>query len=164
MNWVDVVILVLIAGFTYSAFQSGLIREVVTIIGAVLAVALAGLFYMDLAPDVEVAVKDEQMAEIVAFVMIFGATVLGAQLVALLLKQASSLLMLGLFDSLGGAIIGLAKAFIFIEIALIAAITFPSLKLADSIEASELAPLFLDVLPLLKHILPNEFKNAIEAY
>lgn len=164
MNWVDFAIIALIAWFGYAAFNAGLIREVVTIGGAIFGVALAGLFYKELATDVQVAVDDVQTAEVIAFAVIFGATVLISQLVAMFLKQASSLLALGLLDSLGGAFVGLAKAFVIIEIALIVGITFTNLGVAESIDKSTLAPIFLDVLPLLKHVLPNEFKNAVEGF
>jgi membrane protein required for colicin V production len=129
LNWIDFVIIGTLAWFTYAAFHAGMIREVITIAGAVFAVALAGLFYTELAEDIEVAVDDPETAEIIAFAIIFGATVLASQLLALFLKQAASLLLLGLLDSLGGAFIGLAKGAIFVEIGLIVAITFPSLGL-----------------------------------
>ncbi|HEY7270939.1 MAG TPA: CvpA family protein [Dehalococcoidia bacterium] len=164
MNWVDAVILATLAWFTYAAFNAGLIREVITIIGAVFAVALAGLFYTDLAKDVDVAIKSPDVSRLVAFGIIFGATLLATQLIAIFLKQAASLLFLGLFDSLGGAVIGLLKGFILVEIALIVAITFPSLHLENAINNSTLAPFFLDAVPVLKNILPVEFKNAINAF
>ena len=164
MNWIDGAIFLIFLWFTYSAFHAGLIREVVTIIGAVFAVALAGLFYMELAEDVKVAVDNPQTAEIIAFAVIFGAMVLVSQLIAIFLKHAASVLMLGLFDSLGGAAIGFAKAFIFVEIGLIAAITFPSIGIADDIERAALAGVFLDIVPFLQIILPAEFKTAIEAF
>ena len=87
----------------------------------------------------------------------------GADL-SLLLEVALALLLLGLFDSVGGAVIGFLKGFVFVEIALIAAVTFTSLGLVKTINDSALAPLFLDLLPVLKTILPNEFKNAIDAF
>jgi membrane protein required for colicin V production len=127
-------------------------------------VVLAGLFYTDLAKDIDVAVKDPEASRIVAFGIIFGATILATQLLAIFLKQASSLLLLGLFDSLGGAVIGLIKGCIFVEIALIVAVTFPSLHLVNDVNNSTLAPFFLDRLPALRHILPAEFKNAIDAF
>ena len=164
MNWVDAVILATLAWFTYAAFNAGLIREVITIIGAVFAVALAGLFYTNLAKDVDVAINSPEVSRLVAFGIIFGATLLATQLIAIFLKQAASLLFLGLFDSLGGAMIGLLKGFIFVEIALIVAITFPSLHLGSAINNSTLAPFFLDAVPVLKNILPAEFKNAVNAF
>src|SRR5687768_8191172 len=119
-----------------------MIREVVTMIGAVFAVALAGLFYRDLAQDVQVAVDNQQTADIIAFAMIFAAVVLASQLIASFMKSAASVLMLGLFDSLGGAFIGLFKGLVLVEIALIFAVTFPNLNLIDDIDGSVIAPFF----------------------
>jgi uncharacterized membrane protein required for colicin V production len=163
LNWVDALILATFAWFVYSAFNAGLIRELITIVGAVFAVALAGLFYADLARDIDVAVKNEETSQIIAFATIFGAAVFASQLVALFLKQAASLLLLGLFDSLGGAAFGFLKAFVFVEIALIFLVTFPSLGLKDDVESAKLAPIFLDSLPLLLRILPDRFEAAVEA-
>lgn len=164
MSWIDIAILVTMIWFTYAAFQAGMIREIITIVGAIFAVALAGLFYTELAQDVHVAVDNEETARIIAFCMIFGATILASQLAALFLKQAASLLLLGLADSVGGAVIGFIKGFIFVEIALIMMITFGALGLEDTVEDSALAPFFLDILPVLKLILPGEFKDAINAF
>jgi len=164
LNWVDIAILVSMAGFTIAAFHAGLIREIITIVGAIFAVALAGALYTELAADVGVAIDDEQTSRLIAFAVIFGATVLASQLIALFLKQAASLLMLGPLDSLGGAFIGLLKGFIFVEVALFAGVTFPSLGVEGAIENSSLAPLFLDILPVLKAILPREFKDAVDQF
>lgn len=164
LNWVDAVILASLAWFTYAAFNAGLIREVITILGAVFAVALAGLFYADLAKTVDVGVKDLEISRAIAFGILFGATVLASQLIAAFLKQAATLLFLGLFDSLGGAVFGLVKAFIFLEMALIFAITFRELHLTDDIRGSTLAPFFLDALPVLTRILPDKFKTAVDAF
>ena len=101
MSWIDIAIVATIAWFTYAAFNAGMIREVITIIGAIFAVALAGLFYEELAQDVKVAVDKEETARIIAFGMIFGSTVLASQLIAVFLKQAASLLLLGMFDAIG---------------------------------------------------------------
>jgi len=164
LNWIDVAILATLVWFTYAAFHAGMIREVVTIFGAVFAVALAGLFYQELAEDVKVAIDDEETARVVAFGMIFGATVLASQLMAVFLKQAASLLLLGLLDSLAGAVIGFIKGFVFVEAGLIVAITFHSLGLQRAVDESALAPFFLDILPVLKYILPGEFKDAINSF
>jgi membrane protein required for colicin V production len=164
LNWVDAAILAVIAGLTYSSFHAGLIREIVTIVGAALAVVLAGLLYDDFARDVEVGVKDQQTARVVAFCIIFGATILASQLIAIFLKQAAALLMLGPLDSMGGAAIGLLKALILIEAALIVAITFPKLGLEDSVRDSVLGSLLVDGLPFLRPMLPDEFQRAIDSF
>jgi membrane protein required for colicin V production len=164
LNWVDAVILATLVWFIYAAFTAGLIREVITIIGAVFAVALAGLFYTELAKDVEVAIDNEETARLLAFAIIFGATILASQLIALFLKQAANLLFLGLFDSIGGAAFGFLKGIILVEMALIFGITFDNLGIVDDIEGSTIAPIFLDVLPFLTRILPDEFQNAVDQF
>jgi membrane protein required for colicin V production len=164
LNWVDIAIIGSLAFFTYTAFHAGLIREVITIFGALFAIALAGLFYSRLAEDVKVAIDQEETAKIVAFAMIFFAVILASQLTASFLKHAASLLLLGAFDAVGGAIIGLIKGFIFVEIALIVGVTFPSLGVEKAIDSSSFAPFFLDALPFLRVILPGEFKTAIDSF
>jgi uncharacterized membrane protein required for colicin V production len=164
LNWVDALIVATLLWFTYAAFHAGLIREVITIIGAIAAVALAGLFYEDLAVDVKVGVDNEETARVIAFGVIFGSVILASQLTALFLKQAASLLLLGLADSVGGAAIGFLKGFVFVEIALIAGITFTSLGFQEAIDNSSFATFFLDALPVLKAILPGEFKTAIDNF
>ena len=162
MNWVDIAILAALAWFTYSAFHAGFIREVITIFSAIIAVALAGLLYEKLAEDIQVAIDNIQTSEIVAFGIIFGAVILTGQLLAMFLKQAASLLMLGLFDALGGAVIGLLKGFVLVEIALIAGVTFKDLGVRDAIIDSAFADFFLKVLPLLKYILPSQFDTILD--
>jgi membrane protein required for colicin V production len=164
LNWVDFLILATLAWFTYAGFHAGMIRESVTILGALFGVALAGLFYEELAKDVEVAVDNTQTAQIIAFAMIFGAVILASQLIAMFLKTAASVLLLGLFDSIGGAFLGLIKALILVEVALIFAITFEDLGLMNAIRGSVIAPFFLDIVPVLQHILPDRFQTAIESF
>lgn len=164
MNWVDFAILGVMAWFTFTAFRSGLIREVVTIGGAILGVILAGRFYLKLSTDIEVAVDDQQAAEMVAFLVIFGATILGSQMVAMFLKRAATLLMLGPWDAMGGAVLGALKGFVIVEVLLIAGITFPSLGVKDAIDKSSIAPFFLDLVPVLKFLLPREFRDAIDNF
>ena len=164
MNWIDVVIVAAIVWFTLTAFQTGLIREVVTVLSVLLGIVLAGLFYADLADDVKTVIDNSRAANTIAFLGIFGMTALAGQLVAMLLKEAASFLMLGAFDHLGGAAFGIAKAVLLLEVLLIVFVTYPSLGLADAIGDSTFAPIFLDRAPFLLRILPSEFEAGVEAF
>jgi uncharacterized membrane protein required for colicin V production len=164
LNWIDAVIIAIFVWFTYAAFTAGLIREVITILGAVFAVVLAGLFYIDLAENLEVVIDSEETRRIIAFAVLFGAVMLASYLLAMFLKTAASVLLLGLADSIGGALLGFLKAFVVVEIGLIFLITFPSLGVEDTVAESLLAPIFLDILPVLKVILPGQFETAINNF
>jgi membrane protein required for colicin V production len=163
MNYVDIAIVVLVAWFTFSAFSAGVIREVVAMTGVALGVVLAGLFYQDLASDVKLAVDNDNAANIIAFLVIFGACFLAGQLAGMLLKHTASLLMLGTFDHLFGAAFGFLKGMVIVEVALILFVTFPAFGLKDHIRDSMFGPMFLDGIPVLLRVLPVEFRNAVDA-
>ena len=163
MNWLDVIVVLIVAWFTFAAFWAGLIREVVTIVGVALGIVLAGFFYQDLADDVKLVIDTDNAPPIIAFLLIFGACTLAGQLAAMVLKQTASLLMLGTFDHLLGAVFGFVKGIAIVEILMILFVTFPALGLKDAIDESLFGPLFLDGIPFLLKILPSEFDSAVEA-
>ena len=167
VNWLDAAIILLIIWFTISAFQAGFIRETVTVVGAVLGVVLAGLFYQDLADDVLLFIDNETLARIVAFGIIFGATALAGQMLALVLKPAVNLFQLGVFDQLAGAVFGFAKAMVFVQIFLIVFITYPKWGLDETIDDSVFGSLtveMVDRVPVLVRILPDEFEAQVDAF
>src|SRR5581483_3225349 len=133
MNWLDIVIVLIIGWLTFSAFNAGLIREVVTVAAALLGVIIAGLYYDNLAQDVLVFVGSDKAALVVAFLMLFGSVVLMGQLAAIILKQTASLLMLGWADHLAGAAFGFLKGFIIVEALLILFVAYPEFGLDDAI-------------------------------
>ncbi len=164
MNWLDIVIVLVIAFFASSAFRAGLIREVVTLVSVAVGVVVAGLLYDDLARDVLVFIDNEKTALIVGFLVLLGAVYLAGQLVAVMLKQAAALLFLGWADHAGGALFGLIKGLIVVEVLLILLVTYPQLGLKGDIDGSALASVFLDAAPLLLLVLPDEFEQAVDAF
>ena len=164
MNWLDIVIVLVIAFFAISAFRAGLIREVVTLVSVAVGVVVAGLFYDDLARDVLVFINDHDARQVVAFLILLGAVYLAGQLIAGMLKRAASLLVLGMADHAGGALFGLIKGLIVVEVLLILLVTYPQLGLQTAIDGSAIASVFLDAAPLLLLVLPDEFKQAVDAF
>jgi membrane protein required for colicin V production len=167
VNWLDAVIVLVVLWFTFSAFQAGFIRETVTIVAAILGVVLAGLFYEDLADDVLLFIEGDRLASIVAFGLIFAATALAGQMLAMVLKPTINLLQLGLFDQLAGAVFGFVKAMVFVQIFLIVFITFPKWGLREEIEDSTFGSLtaeMVDNLPVLVRMLPDEFETAVDDF
>ena len=163
MHWLDLIIVAVISWLTYRAFTIGLIREVVTTAAVILGAVLAGHFYSELSDDIAFAIEDETWRDFVAFASIFvGAIVIG-QVGASLLRRAASVLLLGWVDRIGGAAFGFAQGFLLVEVALFASITFPVSEAIDAaIEASLLAPVFIDTIPVLLEFLPDEFTSAVE--
>ena len=164
MNWLDGVIIVVVLWFVFSAFQAGFIREMVTVVAAVLGVVLAGFLYEDLADDVLVFIDNEQLARIIAFGVILGATALAGQMLALVLKPTVNLLQLGIFDQLVGAAFGFVKAAVFIEIFLIVFVTYPKWGLDEAIDGSLFGSFVVKDTAVLVRVLPDEFESAVDDF
>jgi membrane protein required for colicin V production len=164
VNWLDAVIVIVIVWFTFAAFRAGIIREVVGVIALVVGVLAAGYYYDDLAENVLLVIDDDTAANVIAFIVLFGAVALGGQLAAFLLKRMASLFSLGWADHLAGAAFGLLKGLILVEVFLILFTTYPYLGLGGAVRGSAIAPLFLDGGPVLLKLLPGEFDRAVEAF
>ncbi|HKZ51375.1 MAG TPA: CvpA family protein [Dehalococcoidia bacterium] len=165
MNWLDIIVVLGMAWFAYSGFSSGILRESVTVAAIVGGAALAGLFYQELANDLEVFTGDnERTAAIVAFIIIFTSIALMGQFVASLLKAAASVMMLGWLDHLLGGLFGLAKGIVLAEVFFALFVTYPSWRVDDVISGSALAPFFLDTMRFLVNLLPGEFRAAVDSF
>jgi membrane protein required for colicin V production len=164
MNWIDILIVVTIAGIVLGAYAAGLIREVVTLVAAIVGIVIAGALYDDLAADVLVFMDDEDAAEAISFLILVGAVYLFGQIIAILLSRTASLLMLGWADKIGGAAFGVIKGLIVVQALLIIFAAYPSLGLDDQIAGSELAPYFLEDVDFLLWVLPDNFDSRIDQF
>lgn len=164
MNWFDGLIIVLLAWFTFSAFQAGFIRETVTVVAAILGILLAGIFYKDLADDVLMFIDNETVALLVAFGILFGATALAGQMLALVLKPTVNLLQLGVFDQLIGAVFGFAKAMVFIQLFMVVFITYPKWGIDDTINNSVFGSLIVEKTSFVVNLMPSEFEVSVDSF
>jgi uncharacterized membrane protein required for colicin V production len=82
MNWLDLAVVLVLAGFVLAAYSAGLIREVITLLAAIFGVIVAGLLYERLARDVLVFIDDADAAEALSFLVLFGSDYLFGQIVA----------------------------------------------------------------------------------
>jgi uncharacterized membrane protein required for colicin V production len=164
VNWLDAVFLGLMLWLTFAAFQAGFIREIVTLVAAIIGVAMAGLFYEDIAEDVLTFIDNDDLAAIVAFGSIFLAITLAGQAMAMVMKPTLRALQLGVFDQLGGAAFGFVKALIFIQVFVLVFITYPRWDLEEAIDDSFIASLMLENGAILENILPAAFDIAVENF
>lgn len=164
MNWLDLVLLLTIAWFTIAGATAGLVRESLTLVAMLLGVVLAGVFYNELAMDIEVLVSNERTANIAAFAAIFFAVFGAGQILAVMLKGPALGLTLGPLDHPGGLVAGLLKALIIIEAGLFLFARYHVTTMVDAMDASLLTPFFLDGFPFLLTVLPGDFRAAVERF
>lgn len=164
MNWLDILIVVSLIGFTGAAYSAGLIREIVTLTAVIAGIVIAGTLADDLASDVLIFIDNDSAAEAVSFLVLFGAVYIFGQIAAYMLKKGASLLMLGLWDKLGGAVFGLIKGLFIVQVLLLVFAAYPSLGLEGAVAGSELADYFVDDFSFLLHLLPQAFEDRIDTF
>jgi membrane protein required for colicin V production len=160
LNWLDVVILVVIAGATFGGLLVGIIAAGLSLVGIIVGIILAGRYYLPLSQHLGF-ISSESAAQIVAFVIILLGAMLVAAGLALVLRWVASLVKLGWIDRLGGAFFGLVTGTL-----LCAAVLAMWVKFAGAgmtITGSVLASLLLDGFPIVLGLLPAEF-DAVRAF
>lgn len=157
MNWLDIIIIVLIAVPAFIGLKAGIIKALFTVAGVIVGVVLAGRFSDSLA-GVLTFISDSGIAKVVAFAIILIAVMIIATVAAKLVKWAVSAVLLGWIDRLGGAILGLVLGMIFCGAVLTMWVNY--LDISSVIEESIMAGVLLNGFPIALGLLPAEFDSV----
>lgn len=162
MNWVDITILTTLAASTLTGLFWGLIRQVMSIVGLVGGIYLAGRFYEQVASVLHPSeggglVADANWAKIIAFGLIVIGVSLIAGVVGSVLRLVSNLLLLGWLDHLLGGVLGLMNSVLLVSALLAVATVFPVPNVSQAVKESQVAHLVGNFTPVVLNLLPPEF-------
>ena len=160
MNWLDILLIVLLVIPAFIGLRQGLIKAVLSLVGLIIGVVLAGHFYQPVS-HIFGFINNEKAAYILAFILILALVMLAAFLLARLLKAIISTVMLGWIDNIGGAVLGFLSGFIFLSAMLAIWVKFFSSELVTE---SFLGKVMLDYFPLILGLLPGDFGNDIRSF
>ncbi len=157
MNWLDIVIMVLIAVPAFLGLKAGIIKALFTVAGLIIGVVLAGQFSGALGGKLAF-ISDPGIAKVVAFAVIMIAVMVAAVVAAKLVKWAVSAVLMGWLNHLGGAVLGAVLGFIFCGAVLTMWIKY--LGFSAVFEESLLAGVLLNGFPIVLGFLPAEFDSV----
>ncbi len=160
MSWLDIVILVIVAGSTFSGLRRGLIKAALSLAGLIVGVILAGRYYAVLAGRLTF-IQQDGLANAAAFAIILLGIMIIAGVLASVLKWITSLVMLGWVNHLGGAVFGFVLGAIFSAALLTLWVNF--LGAPEIVRESSLVGILLDRFPAVLALLPDEF-DAIRSF
>ena len=160
MNWLDIVILVVMAVALFFGLRIGIIKAVLSLAGLIAGIILAGRFYVPLAERLTF-IPQANLAEVAAFAIILIGIMLIASVAAALLKWTVSMVMLGWVNHLGGAVFGLLLGALLCGALL--AVWGKFFGVSGFISESSLAVILLDRFPAVLALLPEEF-DAIRSF
>jgi membrane protein required for colicin V production len=154
MNWLDIVIIVMLAISVFSGLSTGLIKSVLSLAGVIVGVVLAGRFYVDLAERLAFIPQDS-VAKVAAFAIIVIAAMIVAAILGTILTKVVSAITLGWVNRLGGAVFGLVMGAVFVGAALALWVKF--IGSTGVVSESSLAKMLLQYFPAVLALLPGDF-------
>jgi membrane protein required for colicin V production len=164
VNWLDLLILAVLAFSTWRAYASGFIRELVVLVSVILAIPIAGALYSRMFPKVNPIFDNEDLSAVISFLSILAGVIIGGNVLAHLLKRTAEMLNLGALDRLAGAAFGFLKAALVIQAILIVLVRYPSPDVRGEIDSSRTAKALLDAAPLTLAFLPKTFETGVELF
>jgi len=160
MNWLDIVLIVVLALSILGGLTRGLIRTALALAGLIAGILLAGRYYVAFGSWLPIANTD--IANIVAFAIILIAVMVAAAILAFFLRRIISLVMLGWADKLLGALFGLVLGALFCGAVLTLFTRF--LNIEATVGGSWIATMLLDRFPVVLALLPEEFDAVREFF
>lgn len=121
MNWVDLVVLAVLALSAVAGLVRGLVREVLGLAAWAAALALASPwgFMPSVAPTMEARIADRNLADLAAFLAVFVPALITFWIVARLISNRVQRSAVGGLDRTLGLVFGLARGALLIAIAYI---------------------------------------------
>jgi membrane protein required for colicin V production len=161
MNWLDVVLLAILAASVAMSFRKGLSREVIGLASVVLAIVLGIWFYGAAGAWLIPYLSSRVLANFAGFLLVFCGVMLVGHLVSYIVGRFLKVTGLSIFDHLLGAVFGAVRG-ILISVALIMAIMAFSQgdKPPSSVVNSRTAPYVVDAARAFAALAPHELKEG----
>jgi membrane protein required for colicin V production len=161
MNWLDVVVLAVLAVSVFMSFRKGLSREVIGLATVVLAILLGIWFYGTAGSFLAPYLSSRALANFAGFLLVFCGVMLLGHLVSYVVGRFLKVTGLSIFDHLLGAVFGALRG-ILISVALIMAIMAFSqgAQPPSSVVNSCTAPYVVDAARGFAALAPHELKEG----
>jgi membrane protein required for colicin V production len=158
-NWLDILLLLILAVAFVLGVIKGLIRQVVGILAVIVGLILAMAFYPAAASAVSTLIKNENVAHFAGFLTIFVVVLVVGWLIGRLFSKAIKGPLKWLNHGLGG-FLGLVKGALIGGILVFAMLVFPVSSTA--LQDSTLAPYCVEVTRNIIDLIPKELKEAFK--
>jgi membrane protein required for colicin V production len=158
-NWMDILILVILAVTLILGLIKGFIRQVIGLAAVVVGLLLAATYYLPVSRTVRRVVAAEKWSELIAFLLVFLAVLVAGWLIAFLVSK----LIRGplrFIDHLFGGALGLLKGVLICGVIVFALLAFPVDKKA--LLKSELAPYCYWITKGIVRLIPQELKDRFK--
>jgi len=161
MNWLDIVLLILMAASVAGSIQKGLSREVIGLAAVILALLLGTWFYGLAGGYLMPFVSSREIANFIGFALVFVAVVLAGSAVSALVGRLLKVTGLSWFDHLLGAAFGVARGLLLATALVMAMMAFsPGGHPPAAVVRSRLAPYVVEAAHVCAAMAPHELREG----
>jgi membrane protein required for colicin V production len=164
VNWLDVVLVLLIAFSIWRSFAKGLTREVIGLLSVVVGIFAGTWFYSVVGAYIEPHVSSRSTANFCGFAIVFAGVMLLGSLIGFTLSKMLRVTGLSFFDRLLGAVFGILRGVLMAAALVMALLAFaPGFRAdtpPDSVAHSRLAPLVIGAARIFVAAAPREMKDG----
>jgi membrane protein required for colicin V production len=163
MNWLDLLLILILAASIASSFARGFTREVIGLAAAVAGLLCGLWFYRMAGSAVRTYVGSPEAANLIGFLLIFALALVIGWILSVLAGMAMKVVGLSWLDRLMGAAFGVARGVI-ISVALITAIVAwapgrDAKSPPQAVVQSRLAPYLIDAAHAASMAAPKELRD-----
>ncbi len=167
MNWLDWVLILLLAFSIIASFRKGFSRELIELISVIVALFCGLWFYGSAGAFLEPYVKSPAVAHFCGFLIAFISILIAGAIIGMLFSRLVKAAGLTFFDRVLGAGFGAVRGLL-MSVALIVAIVAFTPSNGDAapnaVVHSRLAPYVIDTAHLFASIAPRELKDSFRKH
>ncbi len=161
MNWLDIVVLLIVAASVFASFRNGLSREVIGLISVMLALLLGIWFYGTVAGYLQPHVSTRTAANLGGFFLVFIGVLLLGHFVGYLVGKFLRVTKLSIIDHLLGAGFGALRGALISVALLMGIMAFsPGDRPPAALVHSRLAPYVAKAAHVFADVAPHELKQG----
>ena len=162
MNWLDWILLVVIAGSIIASFRTGFSRELIGLVSMVVALFCGLWFYGAAGAFLLPYVSSKEIAHLCGFLIVFVGVLIAGAIIGCLFSRLVKAAGLGLFDRVLGAGFGAVRGLLFAVALILAIVAFwpgGSDAPPGAVVHSKFAPYVIDTAHLFASLAPRELKE-----
>jgi len=164
VNWLDYLLIAILAFSVLQSFRRGFSREIVSLIAAILAVVLGMWYYPRGAALVKGWISSERAADFIGFILVMCAVLVAGAIVGAIVRRFVKAVGLSFFDRLLGAGFGLVRGVLVAVALLTAYIAFgpradPKTAPAAVVH-SQIAPYLMKASDIFAEAAPAQLKRS----
>jgi membrane protein required for colicin V production len=167
MNWLDFVLLFLVAGSVIASFRQGFSRELIGLITMVVALFCGLWFYGSAGTFLLPYFSSKGLANFCGFVLVFVGVLIAGAIIGHLFSRLVKAAGLSAFDRILGAGFGAVRGLLLAVVVILAIVAFapgPADAPPRAVVHSRFAPYVIDTAHLFASMAPRELKDSFRKH